>query len=98
MYENLTPQNMKGKLFEKLQNGKETAYLSYELATIRCDAPIEFSPQENLIQPPKRRALYDLFTKLEFQKLIDKYNLRSAAFEEDEPAEAPAEVVGECRS
>ena len=98
VYENLTPQNMKGKLFEKLQNGKETAYLSYELATIRCDAPIEFSPEENLIRQPNRRALYDLFTKLEFQKLIDKYNLRSAAFEEDEAAETPAAVVGECRS
>ena len=98
VYENLTPQNMKGKLFEKLQNGKETAYLSYELATIRCDAPIEFAPQENLIRQPNRRALYDLFTKLEFQKLIDKYNLRSAAFEEDEPSQEPAAVVGECRS
>ena len=98
VYENLTPQNMKGKLFEKLQNGKETAYLSYELATIRCDAPIEFSPEENLIRQPNRRALYDLFTKLEFQKLIDKYQLRSAAFEEDESAETPAAVVGECRS
>lgn len=98
VYENLTPQNMKGKLFEKLQNGKEAAYLSYELATIRCDAPIEFAPQENMVQPPKRRALYDLFTKLEFQKLIDRYNLRSAAFEEDEPLKKPAEVSGECRS
>ncbi len=30
VYENLTPENMKGKLFEKLQNGKESAYLSYD--------------------------------------------------------------------
>ena len=97
VYENLTPQNMKGKLFEKLQNNREMAYLSYELATIRCDAPIAFAPQENLIRPPKRRALYDLFTRLEFQKLIDKYNLRSAAFEEDE-AEETHEFVGECSS
>ena len=96
VYENLTPQNMKGKLFEKLQNGREMAYLSYELATIRCDAPIEFAPQENLIRPPKRRALYDLFTKLEFQKLIDKYGLRAAAFEEDAPAQEAEPVVGEC--
>ena len=59
---------MKGKLFDKLENGRESAYLSYELATIRCDAPIDFTPEKNLIRPPKRRALYDLFTTLEFQR------------------------------
>ncbi len=53
------------------------AYLSYELATIRCDAPLcfEFSPEKNLVREPKRRELYDLFTRLEFQKLIDQYGL-----------------------
>ena len=100
VYENLTPQNMKGKLYEKLVNGREMAYLSYELATIRCDAPLcfEFSPEKNLVREPKRRELYDLFTRLEFQKLIDQYGLRSAAFEtpetdEAEPPEAKCDVV-----
>ncbi len=82
VYENLKPENMKGKLFEKLQNGKEAAYLSYDLATIRRNAPIDFSPRNNLVMPPKRKELYDLFTRLEFQKLIDSYGLRSAAFED----------------
>ena len=100
VYENLTPQNMKGKLYEKLVNGREMAYLSYELATIRCDAPLcfEFSPEKNLVREPKRRELYDLFTRLEFQKLIDQYGLRSAAFEAPEtdaaePPEAKCDVV-----
>ena len=98
VYENLTPQNMKGKLYEKLVNGREMAYLSYELATIRCDAPLcfEFSPEKNLVREPKRRELYDLFTRLEFQKLIDQYGLRSAAFEtpETDAAEPPEEKCG----
>lgn len=81
---------MKGKLFDKLENGRESAYLSYELATIRSDAPIDFTPENNLIRPPKRRALYDLFTTLEFQRLIDRYGLRSAALEQDE-SEEPAQ-------
>ncbi len=97
VYENLTPQNMKGKLFEKLQNGKENAYLSYDLATIRTNAPIEgFSPEEALVKPPKRRELYDLFIRLEFQKLLDRYGLRGA---QNEPCEACGEepcFVGEC--
>ena len=100
IYENLTPQNMKGKLYEKLVNGRKMAYLSYELATIRCDAPLcfEFAPEKNLVREPKRRELYDLFTRLEFQKLIDQYGLRSAAFETPEtdaaePPEAKCDVV-----
>ncbi len=95
VYENLSPENMKGKLFEKLEKGREMAYLSYDLATIRKNAPIEFSPRNNLLMPPKRRELYDLFTRLEFQKLIDRYNLRSAAFEEQEEETV---FVGECDS
>ena len=98
VYENLTPQNMKGKLFEKLTNGKDSAYLSYDLATIRRDAPIDFTPEGNLVGEPKRKELYDLFIKLEFQKLIDRYKLRSAAFEEA-PAKTEACVFeGECNS
>ncbi|MBE6985236.1 MAG: DNA polymerase I [Ruminococcaceae bacterium] len=96
VYENLTPQNMKGKLFEKLTNDKENAYLSYDLATIRSDAPIEFTPSDNLRKEPKRKELYDLFVRLEFQKLIDRYGLRSAAFEEEQVEETVFE--GECCS
>ena len=97
VYANLTPENMKGKLFEKLQNGKESAYLSYDLATIRKDAPIDFAPENNAVREPKRRALYDLFLRLEFQKLIDRYGLRSAAFEqpEEETEEFVCEVTAE---
>ena len=76
VYENLSPQNMKGKLYEKLENGKDNAYLSYDLATIRCEAPIEFAPTDALVREPDRQALYDLFLRLEFIKLIDKYRLR----------------------
>lgn len=96
VYAHLAPENMKGKLFDKLQNGKESAYLSYDLATIRCDAPISFAPGKNLTQPPKRRELYDLFTRLEFQKLIDRYGLRSAVLEEPERKEEI--FTGECRA
>ncbi len=97
VYENLSPQNMKGKLFEKLQNGKDSAYLSYDLATIRTDAPIEdFSPEKSRLVPPKRRELYDLLVRLEFRKLLDRYGLRDAG---NEPREACAEepcITGCC--
>ena len=79
VYENLSPQNMKGKLYEKLLNGKDNAYLSYDLATIRLDAPVDFAPGDCPVREPDRAALCALFLRLEFVKLIDRYKLRSAA-------------------
>ena len=76
VYENLSPQNMKGKLFEYLQDGRESAYLSYDLATIRLNAPVDFQPGDALTAEPDKPALYELFVRLEFVKLIDKYRLR----------------------
>ncbi|MBP3479054.1 MAG: DNA polymerase I [Oscillospiraceae bacterium] len=78
VYENLADASIRPKLREKLENGKESAYLSYDLATIRPEAPIDFEPKDAIIQPYNRSALYALFQKLEFVKLIDKYGLRGA--------------------
>ncbi len=78
VYENLDDKSIRPKLREKLEAGKENAYLSYDLATIRCEAPIDFAPMDAVVQPYNRPALHDLFVKLEFVKLIDKYGLRGA--------------------
>ena len=78
VYENLADASIRPKLREKLESGKESAYLSYDLATIRPEAPIDFEPKDAIIQPYNRSALYALFQKLEFVKLIDKYGLRGA--------------------
>ena len=78
IYENLEDASIRDKLRQKLLIGKDSAYLSYDLATIRTNAPIDFAPQDAVIQPPDRIALYQLFTELEFVRLIDKYGLRGA--------------------
>ena len=78
VYANLDDPSIKPKLREKLENGKENAYLSYELATIVSEAPIDFEPKDAIIQPYNRAELYRLFQKLEFVRLIDKYGLRGA--------------------
>ena len=78
VYSNLEDASVRPKLREKLESGKESAYLSYELATIRPEAPIDFAPMDAVIQPYDRPELYKLFQKLEFVKLIDKYGLRGA--------------------
>ena len=81
VYSNLEDKSIRTKLREKLENDKQNAYLSYDLATIRCEAPIDFEPMDAVVQPYNKRALYDLFVKLEFVKLIDRYGLRGAGME-----------------
>ncbi len=85
VYEHVEDASIKPKLREKLENDKEKAYLSYDLATIRCEAPIDFEPKDAIVQPYNKPELYALFQKLEFVKLIDKYGLRGAAVESPKP-------------
>ena len=79
VYNNLDDKSIRPKLREKLVNDREKAYLSYDLATIRPEAPIDFSPMDAIVQPYNKPELYALFQKLEFVRLIDKYGLRGAA-------------------
>ena len=75
----------------KLTEGEESARHSYWLATIVTDAPLDFDPADNL-RRPFRPELYDLFLRLEFQKLIDKYHLRPHQETAEKP-EVTAAVV-----
>ena len=79
VYENLNDKSIRPKLREKLEMDKENAYLSYELATIRPEAPMDFDPLDAIIRPYNKPELYALFQRLEFVRLIDRYGLRSAA-------------------
>ena len=83
VYANLDDPSIRPKLREKLENGKESAYLSYDLATIRTNAPIDFEPMDAVVQPYNKEALYKVFVQLEFVKLIDKYGLRSVTIQEE---------------
>ena len=90
VYGHLSDESIRPKLREKLETGRDSAYLSYDLATIRTNAPVSFAPMDAVIQPPNRRELYELFTRLEFVKLIDRYGLRGA---EKEAAKPVADVT-----
>jgi len=85
VYENFDDPSIRPKLREKLEMGKDNAYLSYDLATIRTNAPIDFTPMDAVIRPYNRSELYKLFVRLEFVKLIDKYGLRGAEAEAIKP-------------
>ena len=92
VYENLISAEIRPKLREKLEQGRDSAYSSFDLATIRTNAPIDFEPKDAIIQPYNKQELYALFVKLEFVRLIDKYGLRG--IEADTPAEV--KTICEC--
>ena len=75
LYANLDKMDVKPAARKKLVEGEEAARMSYDLATIRTDAPIDFKPEDNLCRKPDEPRLYQLFLDLEFAKLIDKYHL-----------------------
>jgi len=84
---------------KKLAEGREQAQLCYDLATIRRDAPLEFTPEDARRREYNGPVLYDLFLKLEFAKLIEKLGLSPS--EGDAPAgrtftgEAEGELVAQ---
>ena len=75
LYANLDQMDVKPAARKKLVEGEGDARMSYDLATIHTDAPIDFKPEDNLCQKPDEPKLYQLFLDLEFAKLIDKYHL-----------------------
>ena len=75
VYAHAQDEALKPALRRKLQEGRDSAYQSYDLATIRCNAPVEFHPQDNIMQPWDRAKVLELFRSLNFGRLIDKYRL-----------------------
>ena len=60
---------IKGKMREKIEQNAENARLSYELATIRRDAPVPLSLDECKRQEFDTAALLRIFRELEFKGL-----------------------------
>ena len=87
VYANLQDASIRPKLREKLEKDRDNAYLSYELATIMPEAPIDFAPMDAVIRPYNRQELYKLFVKLEFVRLIEKYGLTGCNQEDTQVTE-----------
>ena len=75
LYEDLPQIPIRDSVKKKLEDGRESAELSYWLATICRDVPFEFTPEANLRREPDNDALYRLFTTLQFTKMIERYGL-----------------------
>jgi len=78
LYENLDQE--KGKLKERLEENKDQALMSRELATIDCEVPVEINFDEEPV--PDNEKLVELFTELEFKSLIERLSKESEAIAE----------------
>jgi len=65
---------------EKLKSGKESAYLSRELVTLR-DVDVEFSLPSLAVGKPEQQRLTDLLLRLEFHQILNELSLGETAGE-----------------
>jgi DNA polymerase-1 len=89
VYDKLESGDIKPGVRAKLETGRDKAYLSYALAEINKGVPLEFDPSANAVRKPDNDRLYELFTRLEFTKMIEAYGLTAPA---DKPAAERAAV------
>lgn len=74
----------KGKLRERLEENKDSAFLSKTLGTIDIDSPIEKDIQELKIQEWNKSKVLEEFKTLRFKKYIDRFKLNEIQAEECE--------------
>ncbi|MDP1709897.1 MAG: DNA polymerase I [Candidatus Komeilibacteria bacterium] len=63
---------IKDTLAKKLLSNKKEAFMSKELATIRKDIDLKFSPGEFAVKPAEKEELFEIFRKLEFRSLLTR--------------------------
>ncbi len=66
-----------GKTKEKLIEGKNDAYMSYEIVTIYRDVPIDFSLEDLKYNGINDYEFASILKELEFASLLKKYNLEN---------------------
>ena len=87
IYKNIDTLDASPKIIEKLKNDEEMARLSYTLATINRNVPIELNYDENKVCEVNKEELYKIFKKLSFNKFLAKYDFGNLDTEENELAE-----------
>jgi 5'-3' exonuclease len=70
IYENID--SIKGALKDKLLNDKENAYLSYHLATIVRNVPLEINIDDIIYLGPNHEKLAKMYEELEFYSFLKK--------------------------
>ena len=65
---------IKGSVKDKLIQNKDNAYMSYDIATIYKDVPLNVELEELAYIPKDKNELYKIYNELEFYSLIKESN------------------------
>ena len=76
LYEHID--EIKGKTKEKLIEGKDSCFMSYEIATIYKEVPLDFDLEDTKYNGINEDKLSSILTELEFHSLLRKYNLKES--------------------
>ncbi len=81
-------------LSAKLEEHRDMAFLSYELATIKIDVPLDIEVDALMCTEPDREALLALYSELEFRSWVDEIqrDAKRAGTEIATPSEPEAVV------
>ena len=90
VYDGIEEKNIAKAAKTKLIEGKDMAYTSQFLATIKRDVPLECGLEELRYAGADKPRLRELFTELEFTKFIKKFALDEEESEEKEAKEEEA--------
>src|SRR5690554_413363 len=84
-----------GKVGEKLRANIDQLRLSYELATVKLDVPLEFDLAELVPTPPDHEQLLALFTELEFRGWVDELTAEGVSISDEQLAAARDDLGAE---
>lgn len=94
VYETLETANHTPSLKKKLTEGKESAYLSLDLARINCSVPLDITLNELENTGFDKEKLTELFTKFEFSSFIKRFGLDTATVPAKEISESKKITAG----
>ena len=75
IYRRLSELDIKDSVRKKLADGKDSAFLSYWLATIFCEVPLELRPEDCRWSLSSSPDLYQHMKRLGFRRFIEKWKL-----------------------
>ena len=93
VYENIDAKSIKDGARKKLIAGRDMAYLSYELAEIDCNAPIDKVTDTYMKKAVDNREAYRIMTKLELFSLMERFGVRPESLTENTAVEKAANTI-----
>ncbi len=85
--------DIRGKLREQLESGREMAFLSRTLVTIRTDIPLSLDLEKARLPEIRREGMRDYFLKMEMKSLAEEMAASGSASTPAAPAERDYRVI-----